>query len=109
MIYIGYVLLDLYLFFILYVACMGMIRAHHEKQLNWALSIMCLPFVATSYIFNVVNNITVFSLVFWELPKDWTVSERMKRHYHEHTYRGKIARWICDTLLKSFDVDHCDG
>lgn len=105
-----YILVDLYLFFILYVASMGMIRAHNEGKLNWFLWALCLPFVTVSVIVNIIHNVTIVSLLFWELPKEWTVSTRMKRHYNSNDYRGKISRWLCATLLNPFDHtgDHCD-
>jgi hypothetical protein len=48
MIYLYILLADLYLFFIMYVASMAMIRAHSEKKLNGLLWVLCLPFVALS-------------------------------------------------------------
>lgn len=104
------ILADLYLFFILYVACMGMIRAHDEGKLNWLLWALCVPFVAMSWIIDVTHNVTLFSLIFGEWPRELTVTERLKRHVNEHTYRGKIARWMADNLLNPFDStgDHLD-
>ena len=99
-----YILLaDLYLFFIMYVASMGMIRAHAEKKLNGVLWVLCLPFVAISLVIDVINNITLFSLIFWEIPKELTVTDRLKRHYQQPTIRGKLANWIGDVLLNPFD------
>lgn len=98
-----YLLIDLYVFFILYVASMGMIRAHKEKKLNPMLWVMCVPFVVFSLIIDVLNNLFVFTLLFAELPKELTVTERLKRHVKQHTFRGKLARLIGDSLLNSFD------
>lgn len=100
-----YILADLYLFFILYVASMGMIRAHKDNKLNLALWILCLPFVALSWLFDVVNNLIIFSLIYLELPHELTVTDRLKRHVKEQTFRGKISRWIAETLLNPFDYD----
>lgn len=98
-----YILLELYLFFLLYVASMGMIRAHKERKLNLMLWIMCTPFVVISLIVDFLNNVFVFTFLFAELPKELTVTERLKRHVKEHTFRGKLARFIGDTLLNAFD------
>jgi hypothetical protein len=103
MIYLGLLLADLYLFFIMYVASMAMLRAHHEKKLNGVLWVLCLPFVALSWVVDVLHNVTVFSVVFCEFPRELTVTERLKRHVTKQTLRGKLARWIADTLLNSFD------
>jgi hypothetical protein len=45
----------------------------------------------------------VFTVLFCELPKELTVTERLKRHVTQQTFRGKLARWIAGTLLNSFD------
>jgi len=105
-----YLLIDLYVFFILYVASMGMIRAHKEHKLNLMLWVMCVPFVVLSLVIDVLNNIFVFTFLFAELPKELTVTERLKRHVKEHTFRGKLARLIGDNLLDAFDPtgDHLD-
>jgi hypothetical protein len=105
-----YLLIELYVFFILYVASMGMIRAHKEHKLNTMLWILCVPFVALSLVVDVLNNIFVFTFLFAELPKELTVTERLKRHVKEHTLRGKLARLIGDNLLNAFDPtgDHLD-
>lgn len=103
MTYIYILLADLYLFFIMYVASMGMIRAHAEKKLNGLLWVLCLPFVAVSIVLDFINNVLLFSLIFFELPKEWLVTERLKRHAKQHTFRGKLSRWIGETILDPFD------
>ena len=110
MTYIYILLADLYLFFIMYVASMGMIRAHAEKKLNGVLWVLCLPFVAISIVLDFINNMIVFSLLYFELPKEWLVTERLKRHVKQHTFRGKLSRWIGETILNPFDHsgDHLD-
>lgn len=107
----AYILLaDLYLFFIMYVASMAMIRAHSEKKLNGLLWVLCLPFVAVSIVLDFINNLIVFTLLFAELPREWLVTERLKRHVKQPTIRGKVARYIGNTILNPFDHsgDHLD-
>ncbi len=110
MIFLYLILADLYLFFIMYVTSMGIIRAHAEKKLNLILWLLCLPYVISALIIDFINNITVFTVLFAELPKQWTVTARLKRHVNEQTLRGKLARWFGDTLLNPFDHtgDHLD-
>jgi hypothetical protein len=50
-----------------------------------------------------INNILVFTLLFSELPKEFLVTDRLKRHAKQHTFRGKLARYIGDLLLNPFD------
>lgn len=98
-----YLLADLWLFFIMYVASMGMIRAHKEGKINFVLWALCVPFVAIALLVDMVNNIIVFTVLFAEIPKELLVTARLKRHASQHTFRGKLARWIGDTLLNPFD------
>ena len=101
---------DLYAFFIMYVASMAMIRAHAEKKLNGVLWVLCLPFVAISIVLDFINNVTLFTILFAELPREWLVTARLKRHAKQQTFRGKMARWLGDILLNPFDHtgDHLD-
>ena len=110
MIYIYILLADLYLFFIMYVASMGMIRAHAERKLNGLLWVLCLPFVAVSLLLDLINNLVIFTLLFAELPKELLVTSRLKRHATQQTFRGKLARWIGVHILNPFDHtgDHLD-
>lgn len=103
MIYAYLILADLYAFFIMYVASMGMIRAHKEQKLNVFLWVICVPFVVLSLIVDVLNNVFVFTFVFAELPRELTVTERLKRHSIQRTIRGKLARWMGTTILNAFD------
>jgi hypothetical protein len=110
MIWIALLLADLYLFFIMYVASMGMVRAHAEGKLNGVLWVLCLPFVLIALIVDVLHNVTVFWLLFWEMPKEFTVTARLKKHVTANNWRGSIARWLGLTLLNPFDYtnDHLD-
>lgn len=80
-----------------------MIRAHAENKLNGVLWVLCLPFVALSLLIDLINNISVFTVMFAELPRELLVTDRLKRHAKQHTFRGKLARWLGDILLNPFD------
>lgn len=103
MIWIALLLADLYLFFIMYVASMAMIRAHAEQKLNGVLWALCLPFVVVAWVYDMLHNVTIFAVIFWEVPKEWTVTERLKRYVTLNTWRGSLARWTGLTILNPFD------
>lgn len=107
---LGLVLLDLYVFFIMYVSAMGMIRAHREGKLNTILWVLCVPWVVISWVIDVIHNLTLFTILYCEFPRELTVTERLKRHVSEHTFRGKLSRWIAETVLNPFDYsgNHVD-
>ena len=110
MIYLGILAVNLYGFFIMYIASMGMIRAHKEKKLNSILWALCVPFVILALIIDFINNIIVFTLLFLELPKELLVTDRLKRHVGKDTIRGKLAQWFGKYILNPFDPtgDHLD-
>jgi len=103
-------ILDLWLFFLLYVACMNMIKAHKEKKVTGVLWLLCLPAVAIGLIVDFLHQITIFNVVFWDVPRDPTVTGRLKRHIADPGYRGKLARYLCVNVLSPFDHtgNHCD-
>ena len=103
MIWLYIVLTDLYLFFIMYVASMAMIRAHSENKLNGLLWVLCLPFVAISIVLDFINNVLVFSILFAELPKEWLVTARLKRHARSSGWRKSLSCWFGNTILNPFD------
>lgn len=105
-----YIIADLYLFFIVYVASMNMIRAHAEGVLNGYLWALCLPFVAFAIVYDFLHNITLFWLLFWNMPREWLVTDRLKKHIKEDTYQGRLSRFLCKKILSPFDYtkDHCD-
>lgn len=87
----------------MYVASMGMIRAHAEGKLNGVLWSLCLPFVAISIILDFINNITVFSLLYLEQPKEWLVTDRLKRHAKGVGWRKSLSCWFANVILNPFD------
>lgn len=104
------ILADLYIFFWLYVASMGVLRAKEEGKLNTILWGMSVPFIAFALAWDIINNVFVFSIIFWQLPREWTVTARLKKHVSKNTRRGRLARWFGWELLNAFDLtgNHLD-
>jgi hypothetical protein len=101
------VLLALYILFVLYVAVMGIMQAYDAKRLKWPV----YPFAITTFVLGVlldfVVNVTLFTLLFLEFPRHWLITKRLASHIGKDTWRGKLARWICDNFLHPFDEGHC--
>tara|TARA_R110002110_G_scaffold190774_2_gene398972 strand:- start:292 stop:636 length:345 start_codon:yes stop_codon:yes gene_type:complete len=100
----------LWLFFLLYIGAMGVIRAHKAKKLNNYLYTLCSPFLLIAWLYDVASNLTIVSVIFMELPRRPTVTDRLKRHIKNKGYRGALARFMCQKILSPFDPsgDHCD-
>ena len=55
---------------------------------------------------DVVVNATYGSLVFLELPKEWTLTKRTERLKADAGWRGALAWKLCD-LLNYISPNHC--
>ena len=55
---------------------------------------------------DIAVNITWFSLIFIEFPKELLLTKRVERLKNSNGYRGYIANIICK-LLNYFEVEHC--
>lgn len=106
-----YILLALIIFWVLYLASMNLIRARVEGKLDKVGTALGFPIVLIGAVVDVVFNLTIFSLVFIELPREIMVTKRLKRHIKHGTgWRKKLALWVCQNLLNPFDHtgNHCD-
>jgi hypothetical protein len=94
----------------LYVLVVGLYRAYMAKRLNRYAIFLSIPFVAIGFIVDILSNITLATILFWELPKELLVTARLVRHLkNKNTWRFYIAQWICKHLLDPVDPSgsHC--
>lgn len=100
-----------WLLWAMYVMVMGIYRAHLDKRLTTTTKILAAPWVVIGYGLDVIVNLTIASLVFWEPPWELLVTSRLKRHIDAAAggWRHRLAVWICDRLLDPFDPTghHC--
>jgi hypothetical protein len=106
-----YIYLSILAFYTLYLAIMSLYRGYLAKTLSLESKLLGYPILVVGLTVDFVMNVTLFSLIFLELPSEWLVTARLKRHINKSTWRGKLARWLCHTLLSPFDPtgDHCDN
>lgn len=71
------------------------------------LRAIALPAILIAVILDIVFNIAV-SVVFLELPKEITFSQRMGRYKYGDGIKQKIAVWVCGNFLDPFQIGgHC--
>ncbi len=102
--------LYLWIFWGLYVLCMGIYRAKLSGRLSPVTYALSLPFLLAGLLVDVVANLTLASLVFLELPREWLVTRRLQRHSAANEgWRYDFSVWVCSRLLDVFDPDgdHC--
>jgi hypothetical protein len=100
-----------------YVAGMHLKRVRDERKqtgvpLHWSVVCMAWPFIAVGLVLDALLNIVTMMFVFREFPKlrrgEVLVTARLQRHVLHNTWRGRLARWLCDNHLEPFDQEHCE-
>lgn len=64
---------------------------------------------AIGYVEDVLLNVVVGSIIFWELPQEWMFSDRVQRHVDESVgkYHSRAVWWGRE--LNKFDAGHITG
>ena len=107
-------LLALWAFWLLYVFTMGLYRAFLLRRLRGLSLLLCAPVVVVAFAVDLVMQLTVFTVVFREAPRDWLVTHRLRRYLRELPathWRRRWADYLCKHLLDPFDPTgaHCDS
>jgi hypothetical protein len=79
---------------------------YQARLKNKWLTAIYYPVLIIGALLDVAVNVTWFSVIFWERPKEWMLTKRVERLKSDLGYRGKLALWICE-LLNKFQAGHC--
>lgn len=104
-------ILNLYLFWILYLAITNLQRAYKAKTLRKPALILGYPILGFGLVLDFLMNMIVFSIVFLEIPRQLLVTQRLKLHIKNNDgWRATLANWICNNFLNAFDANgsHCN-
>lgn len=105
-----YAVLFLWALWYFYILVMGLYRAHLTNRLSVVQLILAAPALIVGYLMDVVANLTVACLLFKDIPREWLLTNRLKRYKKDDDgWRRDWAEWICTNLLDPFDPtgDHC--
>lgn len=89
--------------FVFFLAVMSLKIARDAGRLTMAGKVLGYPALCIGYVLDAAVQMTAATLLFLELPRELTVSGRVKRLSPDTGWRGKVARWVRDSLLKPFD------
>ena len=90
----------------LYLAYTSLERAHKLGKVGRVATVLALPLLLVFWPLDVLINATVCSLLFAELPRELTITQRLSRHHTTSTgWRYQVARWLGAELLDPFDAD----
>lgn len=100
---VGVAIAATYALWALYLAAMNLRRAREAGRLTRAALTFALPIIALAIAIDVLINLTLATLVFFDRPREWTVSERLSRYLPGTDWRAHVALWIGLHLLDPFD------
>lgn len=107
---LGWSLAGAYATWIFYLAVMTLLRARKDGKLPPVALAFAYPVVAVGLLFDFALHALVGSVLFWERPREWLLTQRLSRLIRDDDgWRGDLALWMCTTLLDAFDPDgtHC--
>lgn len=109
-VYTLYSVLALYALWLFYLAVMSLYRAKLNNQLSKVALRLGYPILIIGLLLDFVVNVVVASVVFLDLPREFTVSEKMSRLIKSNSkWRKTGACWFCEKFLDVFDPSgkHC--
>ena len=89
-----------------YIAVMTLKRV--RESLDWQEKVLAYPAVLIGLAIDVAVNVVVGSVIFFDLPRELTLTARMKRLKKGNGYRARLASSVCKRINK-YDPDgpHC--
>lgn len=92
----------LYVLWVIFLSVMTLFRARREGTLSKPALVLGSPVLVAGYALDIAGNV-VMTIPMLELPREWFVTTRLKRHKYAQNFRGRIARWLAAHLLDPFD------
>lgn len=97
------------LFYILYIFAINVYR-DWDTLAGWVKVNTFVP-VLVMMVYDVLQQLTLFTVLFWDWPKEGTVTQRLSRYKSDSWPDGKrkkAAYAICNQALNPFDKEgHC--
>ena len=84
-----------YATWVFYLAVMNLAMARRAGTLSRTALVLGMPVLVVGGLLDLLLNMTVMSLVLLELPKELTVTKRLKRHHKQSTgWRLAVVLWF---------------
>lgn len=98
-----FTVVSLYALWVGFIAIMHLKKVNEAKLLKGITYSLAVPLLLFGLVLDTVVNWTIMSVILLEFPREFLVTQRLKRYYKDRTWRGKFARWFSRTLLDLFD------
>jgi hypothetical protein len=96
-----------YALFVFYAAVMNIKRVRDAGKLTWMGKVLGYPTLAIGLALDLFVNLTLMTIILLELPRELTVTSRLKRHNHPGSgwrlYVVKFFEPVLDPLDPSGD------
>jgi hypothetical protein len=95
-----------YILWIFYLAVMNLQRVRDLGLLHPVVKKLAYPILIVGVLLNILLNITILTILFLDVPREWTISKRLNRYMTQPVanWRSKAAK-IFEYLLDPFDPD----
>lgn len=95
-------MLWVYVLWVLYLAVQSLI-VNRPKLAPWVVN-MGLVAYFVALVLDTLLNWVLLTVLFYEFPREWTVSSRLSRHHRDGSgWRQKFSGWVGRYLLDPFD------
>lgn len=97
-----------YLLWVLFLAVMALQNKWHD--LPKTVKVLAIPAVLAAVTLDVLFNLTIGTVLFLDIPRQYTLSQRVGGYKQNNDWRRPIAVWICSNMLDPFQAGgHCKG
>lgn len=80
----------------------------HRHELSPTAKFFGYQVLIVGYAIDALANITVMTVLCLDLPRELTVTSRLKRYKGKKGWKGEVRGWFCGELLDLFDDGgHC--
>lgn len=94
---------SIYALWIFYLAVMSLKRARDAGKMSPTATVLGYPVLLAGLLLDLTCNVLVMTLLLLELPREGTVTARLKRHALGTGWRRGVAIWFAANLLDTFD------
>lgn len=92
-----------YALWIFYLAVMNLKRVRDMGKLGTVAKVFGYPVLLVGYALDVLVNVTLMTVLFLEIPRETTVTARLKRHNRTGSgWRQRLAAWF-EPLIDPYD------
>jgi hypothetical protein len=95
-------LCSIYLLWLAFICVMGLKRAKDAGLLSKTAMALGYPVLIVGYLLDCFVNVFVMTLLLLELPRETTVTSRLKRHNKGTGWRKAVSAWA-EPLLDPYD------